>query len=156
MDRFWRAMDEEMKMNTGGIVGGLIHKGDARGGQHQFEQSTGRVWTLKQQYKSKEFKRELMWHTWSCPEPLAIGYIFFLRNHHPLALKYNTLFRVPPLAALYVLTFSTFAASANFSTNNFFASAQTRACSLSGNSNKEGRRSALNCSDASLGSRVGR
>ncbi len=30
-----------MKMNTGEIVGGLIHKGDAIGGQHQFEQSTG-------------------------------------------------------------------------------------------------------------------
>src|SRR6267154_5134665 len=89
-------------------------------------------------------------------EPLAISFILFLRNHQPLALKYNAFFRIAPQAALYVSTFSTFAASANFSTNNFFASAQTRACSLSGNSTREGRRSALNCSDASLGSRVGR
>ena len=81
---------------------------------------------------------------------------FFLRNHHSLALKYNTFSDLLLQGPLYVSPFSTLAASAIFSSNNFFASAQTRACSLSGNSNNEGRRSALNCSDASLGSRVGR
>ena len=74
----------------------------------------------------------------------------------PLLLKYNKILPNCPKRVLYVSTSSIFAASANFSTNNFLASAQTRACSLSGNSSKEGRRSALNCSDASLGSRVGR
>ena len=55
-----------------------------------------------------------------------------------------------------VLSFSFSTASATFFSYSLFASNQTRAFSLLGNSNKDGRRSVLNCSDASLGSRVGR
>lgn len=51
---------------------------------------------------------------------------------------------------------SAFTASANFSLKSFSASTQTRACCLLGNSNSEGRRSELNCSDASRGSSVGK
>lgn len=47
-------------------------------------------------------------------------------------------------------------ASANFSLNNFSASVHTRASFFFGNSNSEGRRSELNCSEASRGSRVGK
>ena len=47
-------------------------------------------------------------------------------------------------------------ASANFSLNNFSASVHTRAVFLSGNSSSDGKRSELNCSDASRGSNVGK
>lgn len=139
-------------MNTGGIVGGSIHKEDARGGQHQFEQSTeGFGHPSYNVVQVEGVQMDLA----CCKEPL--GYNLFLRNHHPPRFKIQHIFpNSPNRAGLYVSTFSTFAASANFSTNNLFASAQIRACSLSGNSTKEGKRSALNCSDASLGSSVGR
>lgn len=51
---------------------------------------------------------------------------------------------------------STATASANFSLYNFSASVQTRALALFGNSSNEGRRSVLNCSEASRGSKVGK
>jgi hypothetical protein len=47
-------------------------------------------------------------------------------------------------------------ASANFSLYNISASVHTRAVFLFGNSSNDGKRSELNCSDASRGNNVGK
>lgn len=60
------------------------------------------------------------------------------------------------ILGLHVHRPSAFTASPSFDLNRFSASTHTRAVLRFGNSSKEGSSAALNCSDASLGSNVGR
>ena len=70
MDRFGRAIDEEMKLNTGGIVGGLFHKGYAlrRPAPVREDLDTQAI------IQFEGVQKVLMWPTWK--GPLAIGYKF--------------------------------------------------------------------------------
>lgn len=83
------------------------------------------------------------------PTP-AVSRRYYIQNRRPLARSYQMGYHA------WLLACSDATASASFFWNSFSASTHTRAVLRSGNCMSDGRRSELNCSDASLGSNVGR